>query len=155
MKKNGDSLLFYVFLVMGLIFLRSSYGKIAGGEFVGGLPKTLEFFASKNPNAPVASFLTDVAIPNATLFAYLTMWGELMAAVCLLVPTGYYIVNQKLSGLMRTVLSLGLIVALFLNGTFWLAAGWTSPSTDSLNLLMVVIAVIGLVFVSTSGKNTR
>jgi len=41
----------------------------------------------------------------------------------------------------------GLIGGITLNTMFWLAAGWTSPSTDGLNLLMLVTQLIGLVVI--------
>ena len=154
MKKN-DSMVLYVLLAIGFIFLRSGYGKVSGGEFVGGLEKTLGFFASKNPYPFVKAFLISTAIPNSEIFGTLTMFGELVIAVSILIPIGYYLFKHSLIPIMLFLLGAGLVGALFLNGTFWLASGWTSPSTDSLNLLMVFVETIGLVFIIKEYKKAK
>lgn len=142
----------WVLLAIDFIWLRSSYGKFTGGTFVQNLGKTLEKFASENPYPWFKGFLQDTAIPNSEIFGSLTMYGEVFAAVSILIVTLYYLTNQKNSSLLNLLLLLGLLTGAFLNGIFWLASGWTSPSTDGLNLLMFVIQVIGIIYLVKSKK---
>lgn len=152
--KNNDSvrlpLFFLLFiLAIGLVWLKSSYGKLTGGVFVDGLGKTLTMFASKNPYPWYKDFLTQVAIPNAKTFGLLTMWGEFLSAVSI---TAASIILMATGGskLVKIVLLLGLLGGAFLNAVFWLASAWTSPSTDSLNLLMLVLQAIAAIAVAKS-----
>ena len=129
MPKNlSNRYLLFILGVTGLIYLRSSWGKISGGEFVGGLGKTLGFFSTKNPYPPVKSFLQNVAIPNSTTFGLLTMWGEFLVGVAVTIAVAYLIFKPKNNPLVL-LLILGSVGGMFLNAVFWLAAGWTSPST--------------------------
>lgn len=154
-KKGNNTFFIFVITVIGFIFFRSGLGKVTGGEFVDGLPKTLGFFASENPYPAVQSFLLDVAIPNAVLFGNLTMWGEILIAISIFVPVGYYLVKKVLTRQLLVLLGVGLFGAVMLNATFWLASGWTSPSTDSLNLLMGLIGVAGLICVVKNYKSLK
>lgn len=141
-----------ILLAIGLLWLKSSYGKITGGTFVDGLGKTLTMFASKNPHPWYKDFLTNVAIPNSTIFGLLTMWGELLAALAICGGVILLIVNSG-SKLPKVILALGLVGGTLLNVIFWLAAGWTSASTDSLNLLMAIVQAIAAFAVAKSATN--
>lgn len=147
--KNNDSKYVYLILAaLGFIFLRSGYGKVVGGQFVSTLGETLTKFASKNPNPFYKNFLEQVAIPNSVTFGYLTMLGEVFAGLSLLLLSVYLLFNKKAGRIVYLVLGAGLLVGAFLNATFWLAAGWMSPSTESVNLVMLVVQIIGLAFVT-------
>ncbi|MBI3485369.1 hypothetical protein HY025_00325 [Candidatus Daviesbacteria bacterium] len=140
--------LYLIFLSFGFIFLRSSYGKFKGGTFVSSLPESLTKFASKNPYPFVKEFLNSTAIPSSGFFGILTMWGELMVGLSLFGISVYLLFGGKGIKLLYSLYAAGLIGGMFLNGVFWLAAGWTSPSTESLNLLMFLVQAVGLLFVS-------
>lgn len=127
----------------GFIWLRSSYGKFTAGNFPDNLGKTLGAFASKNPYPFYKDFLNNVAIPNSQLFGSLTLYGEAFAALTLTFLPIYLLFNPA-SKAIRYLLALGLLTGAFLNLIFYFAAGWTSPSTDSLNLLMFGIQIISL-----------
>jgi len=146
-NKVFDPYIFYIMLVIGFVFLRSGYGKLAGGKFVGGLEKTLGHFASENPYPPVQSFLNNFAIPNATLFGNLTMFGEIYVGISVFISVVYLLIKRTLTPVLFLVLVSGLLVAIMLNATFLLSAGWTSPSTESVNLVMLAVGVISLVYV--------
>lgn len=137
-----------IILAHGLIWLKSGYGKISGGKFVDSLDKVLTKFASDNPYPAVKGFLESTAIPNAKLFGVLTMWGELLVAVSLVAGALYFLFNKDNRAFLL-FLAAGLLGGAFLNFTFWLAAGWTSASTDTVNLLMAVIETIGFVVVAS------
>ena len=153
--KNSSKFLYLIFIVLGFVFLRSAYGKVMGGVFVSGLGETLTKMASKNPFAWYKSFLETVAIPNATTFGQLTMWGEVFAGLAIFCSAVYLLLKQN-NKIVHILLLLGLVVGAFLNGVFWLAAGYTSPSTDGLNLVMFFVELVGIVFVLKSlGKDGK
>lgn len=139
-----DKYLLLIILANGLIWLRSSYGKFTSGNFVSNLGATLEKFAGKNPYPPFKDFLENVAIPNFGIFARLTLWGELLTALTLTGVSAYILVGGKTCKYSGPLLILGLLTGMFLNAIFWMAAGYTSPSTDSLNILMFVTQGLAL-----------
>lgn len=133
----------FVIFIVGLIWIRSGYGKLTGG-FVGTLDKALMKFASENPYPFIKGFLNTIAIPNHLIFSVLTQWGELFTGLSLIICSVILIVYPKVNKFFLIVLSLGLLVGAILNLTFWFSAGWMSPSTDGLNLLMFAIEAIAL-----------
>lgn len=144
--KSVEKNFYLIYFVFGFIFLKSSWGKIEGGQFVSGLGGTLEKFASKNPYPWFKEFLTGVAIPNSQLFGNMTMWGEFLTGLGFAVGSLYLLISKKPSQLGYVVFTLGCLGGFLLNGTFWLAAGWTSASTDTVNLVMMLVGLIGLVY---------
>ncbi len=147
MKNSGEKYLLFIFGLIGFVFLKSSYEKIAGGKFVAGLADSLTKFASKNPFPFYKSFLEGVAIPNAILFGYLTELGELFTGISLFFISIAILLNLKISKFVYLLLILGLLTGAFLNLTFWLAAGWTSSSTETVNFVMCGVQIIGLFYV--------
>lgn len=139
--------LYFIFAVVGFIFLRSGYTKVSEGKFVGSLGETLAKFASKNPYPPVKNFLEQAAIPNSEIFGLLTMYGEVFAGISITGFSIYLLFAAKERKVSYFVLGAGLLTGAFLNAVFWLAAGWTSPSTESVNLVMLAVQVAGLAFV--------
>lgn len=150
MKNNRY--LYLVFAVIGYIFLKSGFEKITGGKFVDSLGATLTKFAKDNPYPPVKDFLENVAIPNSVVFGFLTQWGEFLAGVNLLVLSLWMIFRPKNGQSYFKLMILGFGTGLLLNITFWLAAGYTSASTGSLNLVMGAVNLIGLVFILNEAK---
>ncbi|HBQ50845.1 hypothetical protein A3B42_01510 [Candidatus Daviesbacteria bacterium RIFCSPLOWO2_01_FULL_38_10] len=147
MTKNlSNKYLLFILGVVGFIYLKSSWGKIMGGEFVNNLGGTLGKFAAKNPYPWMQNFLQNVAIPNSNIFGLLTMWGEFLSALAILVSVFCLVFSSQKSKLFILLLLAGCFVGLFLNLIFYFAAGWTSSSTESLNLLMFVIELAGLVY---------
>lgn len=153
MNSKSEKLL-WVFLAVDIIWIRSSFDKLTGGKFVSTLGITLEKFASNNPYPFVKSFLVGFAIPNYQTFGFLTMWGETFIAYSLLFSL-FYLIFKGYNRLAVYLLSLGLLVGMFLNSIFWFSSGWMSPSADSINLLMFLIELIGLVFTINLIKEKR
>lgn len=133
-----------IFLIDGLLWLKSSYEKLSGGSFVGSLSKTLEKFAGGNPYPFVKDFLNNTAIPNSQVFGILTMWGEALTALALVISTGCLLFKISSSRSIYLLLVFGALGGMFLNLIFYFAAGWTSSSTGSLNLLMFAIELMAL-----------
>lgn len=138
---------FTIYLVLGLIWLRSSVGKITSGTFPDTLAGTLTKLAPNNPYPWFKNFLLNVAMPNAKLFGNLTMYGEVLTAIAITFASAYLIFFKADSKLAFVVLLVGLLGGLFLNIIFWLGFGYSSPSTDSLNILMLVIELIGAIVI--------
>lgn len=139
--------LLLILMSNGFIWARSSYGKVNTGTFVDGLGATLTRFADKNPYPWFKSFLQSVAIPNSQIFGQLVFWGELLVALSLTLGILYLIFAPKAKcGIVCLAVTLGLFGGVLMNLFFWLAAGYTSPSTDGLNLVMFITQLIGLVY---------
>ena len=139
--------LLIILLSVGLLWLRSSFGKFTGGTFVNSLGATLTKTAEKNPYPWFKDFLTSVAIPNAQVFGLLVLWGEILSAVAITVGAIMLLMNSHPNKFVSLVLVAGLAGGALLNIVFWLGFGYTSPSTESLNLLMAVVQIIGIFFV--------
>ncbi len=127
--KTNDSAIWLalVRIFLGYVWLSAAIEKIEGGTFVAGMGKTLAAFASKNPYGGEQAFLNNVALPNATLFGTLSMYGELLVGLALLL------------GIFS---EFGALVGLFMSLNFYFAAGWTSASTETVNLVMAGVQVI-------------
>lgn len=132
-----------IILADGLLWLKSSSGKFSSGNFVDSLGGTLKKFSSNNPYPWFKSFLDGVAIPNSGLFGTLILYGELLVAISIVVGS-LYLLTQRLNKSVASLLALGLVGAAFLNLIFYFAAGWTSPSTEEVNLMMLSVEVVGL-----------
>ncbi len=136
-----------ILLFIGLIWSRSSFGKFTSGNFAESLGGILTRFAEKNPNAFYKDFLQNTAIPNSQAFGQLILWGEALVAIAIVIPALYLIFQPKTKCKVTLwLLIAGLIGGAFLNLNFWLASGYTSPSTDGLNLLMIVTQLAGAVY---------
>lgn len=149
-RANYPSSLLLILLSIGLIWAKSSWGKWSSGTFHEGLGPTLIKFASKNPYPWFKSFLETYAIPNVSVFGWLTLLGETFTAIGLIVSVLYFLFNKTTNQLLSWLLISSLATGCFLNIIFWLASGWTSPANDSLNLLMAVISGIAIYFVFTN-----
>lgn len=131
-------------LPIALTWLRSGTTKILSGTFPDGLEKTLGFFASKNPYSWYKNILEATAIPNAKFYGTLIMWTEFLVGITLLSSLLYiWIKKPNRPAFLFTIAAL--TGGVMLNLLFWLAAGWTSASSDGINLLMLSIEVIGII----------
>ncbi|MCL5411746.1 MAG: hypothetical protein M1150_03330 [Patescibacteria group bacterium] len=137
-------------MVIGYEWLQSGWEKIHSGTFASTIGKTLAAFtAAKNPNGWYVDFLKSSAIPNKELFANLTMYGELLVGIALL-GGGLLLLFTSLGGYARAyfwVLLAALVGGALMNLNFYFAAGWTSPSTSSVNVIMFLIELILIGFV--------
>lgn len=134
-----------IYLVIGLTWFRSSIGKVTGGTFSDSLGGLLTKLAPGNPYPWFKTFLLNFVIPNSKLFGNLTMYGELLTALAITLGSAYIIFFKGDSRLWLSVLIIGLIGGVFLNLIFWLGFGYSNVSTDSLNILMLVIELIGVI----------
>jgi uncharacterized membrane protein YphA (DoxX/SURF4 family) len=90
-------------------------------RFMNFLPKRLAEFASDNPIRWYQQFLTDTALPHATLFAFLETFGEVGVGVGLTL------------GLLT---SFSALVGLFMSINFFLATQWMSFSQQGFHIVL-------------------
>lgn len=87
-SKIAAALLLILRLYLGYKWLTSGWGKITGGGFnaSGFLQGAVANASGENPTVQPwwGSFLEAVAIPNANLFTYLVMWGEVLVGIALI-----------------------------------------------------------------------
>lgn len=138
-----DKTLLFILLVDGLIWLRSGWGKVSGGKFIDDLPKTLERFSSQNPYPWYKQFLGGVST-NSGLVGTLIMYGELVGSILLLIGAVSGLLKIQ-SRLLLILMIVALVSLSLMNLNFYLASGWTSPSADSLNLLMFSVQILAAI----------
>lgn len=123
-------------IVIAYLWFHAGYEKVTG-NFLGELPKTLAFFAGQNPYPWFASFLTDVAVPNAKLFGMAVMYGQLLIGLGLAVAAALVVYGDKQWRNTALIVSAAALVAgACMNWHFWLAAAWTGPGTAGSNVAM-------------------
>ncbi len=143
-----DTSMLLALTAVGVIWLRSSLGKITSGEFVTSFGQTANSLAANNPYSFVKEIVVTKVMPNAEFWGMVIMGTELLVACILTLGTLYLLFMKGNRALITMILGCGLLIGIFLNLAFWLAAGHTSTATDSLNLLMIVIQVAGLLHLS-------
>ncbi|QQG40601.1 MAG: hypothetical protein HYV37_03465 [Candidatus Levyibacteriota bacterium] len=137
--------LLLIFLSVGLIWARSSYDKITRGNFADNLGDVLVKASQNNPYPAFGNFLQTVAIPNSYLFGQMVMWGELLTAVSIISSCLYLLWKNSKQKIALLALKLGLMGGAFLNINFWLTFAHTNSAVDSLNLLMIIIQLVGII----------
>lgn len=87
-SKIAAGLLLLLRLYLGYKWLTSGWGKVTGGEFDAGgfLQGAVAKSTGESPTVQPwwGSFLEAVAIPNAGIFTYLVMWGEVIVGIALI-----------------------------------------------------------------------
>lgn len=128
-KKDFSAWLVVVRLLLGVEWFMAGLEKVleTAPTFPEGMAGTLGFFASSNPNGWYVNLINNAFLPNANLFGYLVMWGELVIGVTLIL------------GLFVNFSAIG---SIFMNLNFFFAAGWLSPSTSSINWMMAGLGFI-------------
>ncbi len=148
----------YLLLISGVFafeWLRASYGKFvvepSQPGFIESMPKTLGFFTKDNPYQFYVDFLKNV---DPSLLGNLTRYGELAVGLALAVAALGLILKLGSRRLMLALGALGALGGMLLNLNFYLAAGHTSPSTESVNLVMGLTQLVLLgYFLKLSRKN--
>ena len=142
MKNSFRTGMWSIIFLLGLVWVRSGFEKIHSGTFPANLAKTLTYFASKNPYPWFKPLLLTVAIPQSRLIGMCVQWSELLTGVVLTLGTLLYFFVLKGNRLILAIVLIALLVSAAMNTFFWLAAGWTGPSADDLNLFMIGVAAI-------------
>jgi thiosulfate dehydrogenase [quinone] large subunit len=124
-------LLAFLRVYLGIILFVTVLGKLTRADpFVTEMLGFLNF-AIRRAHPPYVDFLQRAVIPHATLFSYLVMTGELVAAISLL--TG-------------AATRIGAAVAMFLFLNFMLAKGrmfWSPDSQDAAVFFIALVVCLG------------
>jgi len=130
------ALLVILRVYVGVILFITALGKLTrDNPFATEMLRFLRGVATRRASAPYLHFVQDVVIPHATLFSYLVMTGEAVAALSLL--TG-------------TMTRVGAAVAMFLFLNYMLAEGRMFWSPDSQDAAVFFIALV--VFLGRAGR---
>ena len=130
------SLLAILRVYLGVILLITNIGKLTRGTpFSTEMLGFLRGVATRRASVPYLHFVQQVVIPHSTLFNYLVMTGEVVAALSLL--TG-------------TMTRVGATVAMFLFLNYMLAKGRMFWSPDSQDAAVFFIALV--VFLGRAGR---
>ncbi|MEI7740903.1 MAG: hypothetical protein WCJ29_00180 [bacterium] len=135
--------LLLVQIVFGYEWLVSGVSKILNPAFIAGMSKSLGAFALNNPNGWYRDFLVSFAIGYADIFGYMVAWGELFVGLGLIFAAGFLMFESHENH--RSLLALSVVTLLFgafMSANFYFAAGWMSPSTHSLNMIMFWIQLV-------------
>lgn len=133
---------FFLFF-LSLVWVKSGYGKITSYNFVSSLASTLAKFFSKNPFNWYKTLIINYFIPNATVLGFTIEWAELLCGLIMGFAAIYFLFAKNANKFLLFLLGLALFGSFLLSLNFWLAASWTSSSTDSLNLLMMLFELSG------------
>lgn len=120
MRLNELSLLL-LRLSISYIWLTAGLGKLFNKQFISTFPNTLAGFARDSHFDFYRDFLHTYIMPNAQVFAQLTVWGEILTGVAFLL--GFPMVIAALVGM-------------FMNLNYYLVA--TSAPSQFLNIILIV-----------------
>jgi hypothetical protein len=128
----------FIQALIGFVWLKAAWEKLSDASYANGMSHMLAAFASKNPFGWYSGILHNLAIPNATTFAVLVEYGELLAGLGVFVVAFTFVVRlpqiwQQIADIAGVV---ALVGAAFLSANFWFAAGWMSSSTDGENMVL-------------------
>ena len=123
-------------------------GKIYGGQFVSNIGKTFSRFENGNPHEWYVGSVLHLAKSFPELFGRLVQWGELLVGIGLVVALLTYGLSTQpqWKNPARYAAILSLLGGVFMNANFYYAAGWTSPSTEGLNMAMFWMQVVLILF---------
>lgn len=129
-------------------WISGGLGKIYEGPFVSTIGKTLVRFENGNPHEWYAGSVLRTAKNFPETFGQLVQWGELLAGIGLVVAILVYGLStqSQWKNMARYTAILSLLGGAFMNANFYYAAGWTSPSTGGLNMLMFLVQAVLILF---------
>ena len=145
-KKGVDRYLLFILLGIGLIWLKSGLGKLAMGNFADTLGGTLVKFMAKNPYPWFVDFINSWVLPSSSMWGLVVMTSEALAGILITFAALALMFVGGNEKRLVWALKVGIIIGFGLSLMFLLAAGWTSPSTDGLNQLMLVVEGIGVIY---------
>lgn len=116
-------------VVIGGVWLFEAYPQLASRDsFLGqGFVAMVREMASGNPWRFYRDFLLNVVLPHSSVFSYLTLVGNVLVGLCLVL------------GLLTPYSAL---IALFLNVNYALASGWMNRSDYALNGLLLAAELV-------------
>lgn len=158
MKKQAP-ILWLVLIQWSIAYewLTSGWGKFASPDFMNGIGKTLAGFASKTQFEFYANFLNATAVPNPTLFGNVVRCSELAVGLGLTAGGILMLWLKEVPKFVTIILVIALYGGALLNANLYMAAGWSSPSTAGINIIMCLVqAILGTYYLTTLfAKNSK
>ena len=114
-------------ITIGALWIKSGVQKVMDGEFTEKIEGTIAYLLSGDVPGWFLTLFETYITPNAATWAQIVQWGEIVIGALLII------------GLFVNLAALG---GVFLNSTFFFLASWSSPSTWSLNLLLIIIQMV-------------
>ncbi len=152
MKRASVVWLVLIQFVLAFEWLHSGWGKWAGPGFMDNIGKTLEGFAAKTPYKAYGAFLTNNAVPNADLFGNSIRLGEMGVGIALVLSGIILLTQKRLPSWTVAVTAIALLGGALMNLNFFLASGWSSPSTWGVNMVMGFIHLIIAIYYITNRR---
>lgn len=152
MKRASTIWIVLIQWVLAYEWLHSGWGKWAGPGFMNNIGKTLNGFITNNPNTAYASFLNNSALPNAELFGQIIRTSEIAVGIALVLGGVLLLAQKRLHPVATWLLVLALFGGALMNLNFYLASGWTSPSTWGVNVVMALAQLILGLYYLTNRK---
>jgi hypothetical protein len=149
MKKASVIWLVFVQWVLAFEWLHSGWGKWSAPGFMDNIGKSLEGFAAKTPYTAYASFLKSSVVPNAELFGNTIRTGELAVGVALALGGILLLTQKRLPAVATWLLAIACFGGALMNLNFFLASGWSSPSTWGVNMVMgLALFILGVYYLT-------
>lgn len=138
---------FTIQIILAYEWFLAGWEKIHGGQFAPNIGKTLDHFENGNPHEWYITFVLAIAKSHPVAFGLLVQWGELFVGIGLVATIALFTLSQHryAKPIARFLAVTALSGGALMNLNFYLAAGWTSPSTAALNVLMFWVQVVLLV----------
>lgn len=114
-------------ITIGGLWIKSGVQKVLDGKFTEKIEGTIAYLLSGDVPGWFVTLFETYVTPNAALWAQIVQWGEIAIGILLII--GLFV-------------NLAVLVGIVFNTTFFFLASWSSPSTWSLNLLLIVIQVV-------------
>lgn len=131
-------------LVITYEWIHGGLEKTFGGKFIASIGTTLSRFADGNPHALYVDSVLQAAQNSPQVFGQLVQWGELFTGIGLLlaIMLFYLAKAHQAKMLARCIAVTALLGGVIMNLNFYFAAGWLSPSTSGVNVLMFWVQII-------------
>ncbi len=135
-KNNSNNIwLIILRLTLGIEWFMAGLHKLLDSTYLSDIAGTIGFFGSAgNPNVWYQNLTVNVFLNNPEVFGWLISIGELLVGIAFI---------------FGALTNFAAIASVFMNLLFYFAAGWLSPSTQSLNWIM---AIFGLVILISTGS---
>ena len=135
---------FTIQIILAYEWLSAGWEKIHGGQFVPNIGKTLDHFENGNPHEWYIALILAIAKSHPVVFGLLVQWGELFVGIGLIATIAIFTLSQHRysKNIARFLALTALSGGALMNLNFYLAAGWTSPSTGGLNALMFWVQIV-------------
>lgn len=153
MKRAPVIWLVLIQFVLAYEWLHSGWGKWANPGYMDNIGKTLEGFAAKTPYSGYGTFLKNTALTNADLFGNSIRLAEIGVGIAFVLGGIILLSQKRLPSWAVAIIVIAFFGGALMNLNFFLAAGWSSPSTWGVNMVMGFIHLILAIYYFTNRRD--